>query len=500
MSRELAVVVDCGSTNISVSVIDAHGDVVAVASRPNRAHPQPGGEGWRVWDLEEIWGKACECCREVCSEVDGEDIRTVTVCTFGADGAPLNPDGSLAYPPICWQDARTEGMAGDFGRYMDPLEAYLETGYPPIRFNTLLRWIWLRENEPEVLEGTQWLMMPGLISFLLSGECSVDPTSAGTTMAVDMACRRWSERMLKLAGLSEDFFPPWAEPGKIVGRVTRKASEATGLPEGTPVVAAGHDTQFAAVGSGAGPEEMILSSGTWEILMLRTDKFSPSGSSYEDGVLYELDAQPGLWNPQLLMMGSAVLEWVRRRFYGGDVGYDAMIEEAKGIGPGSDGLLLLPSFVPETGPTRRHGTRGTVLGLSLDVDRGHFYRAALEGLSFQLRHALEVLERATGFRAEGVRVVGGGSKNSLWNRIRADVLGLPVSTLLQEEATTLGAAIFAFLGAGVFSSVEEAREAMLRPGPVYEPSEDRETYEELYRKYREVPEVLEGVYRGWTQC
>ena len=343
-------------------------------------------------------------------------------------------------------------------------------------------------------------MMPGLISFLLSGELSVDPTSAGTTMAVDMSRRAWSGRMLKLAGLSEEFFPTWAEPGEVIGMVTGASADATGIPEGTPVVASGHDTQFAAVGSGAGPGEMILSSGTWEILMLRADSFSPSISSYEDGVLYELDAQPGLWDPQLLMMGSAVLEWVRRRFYGSDVGYDAMIGEAEGIAPGSDGLLLLPSFVPETGPTRRHGTKGTVLGLSLDVDRGHFYRAALEGLSFQLRHAVEVLEGATGFRAEGVRVVGGGSKNPLWNRIRADVLGLPVSTLLQEEATTLGAAIFAFLGAGVFSSVEEAREAMLRPGPVYEPSEDRETYEELYRKYREVPEVLEGVYRGWTQC
>ena len=131
------------------------------------------------------------------------------------------------------------------------------------------------------------------------------------------------------------------------------------------------------------------------------------------------------------------------------------------------------------------------------MGRGHFYRAALEGLSFQLRYALEVLERATGFRTRSVRVVGGGSKNPLWNQIRADVLGLPVSTLLQGEATTLGAAVFAFVGAGVFSSVEEAGEVMLRPGPVYEPSGDRDAYEELYQRYREMPRALEGVYRGW---
>jgi len=497
MSRTFVVVIDCGSTNISISAVDDWGEVAASSSRPNGAHSQLGEEGWRVWDLEEIWGKVCEACREVCVRVDRERIKATTVCTFGADGAPLRPDGRLAYSPICWQDTRTEGMARDFERYMDPLEAYLETGYPPIRFNTLLRWIWLREHEPEVLKETQWLMMPGLLGFLLSGERSVDPTSGGTTMAVDMARRDWSERMLGLAELSREFFPPWSEPGEVIGRVRGEAADATGIPYGTPVVATGHDTQFAAVGSGAGPEEAILSSGTWEILMVRTDRFAPSTSSFEDGVLYELDAQPGLWDPQLLMMGSAVLEWVRKQFYGLDVEYARMIEEAEDVRPGSDGLMLLPSFVPETGPSRKYGTRGTALGLSLDVGRGHFYRAALEGLSFQLRYALEVLERATGFRTRSVRVVGGGSKNPLWNQIRADVLGLPVSTLLQGEATTLGAAVFAFVGAGVFSSVEEAGEVMLRPGPVYEPSGDRDAYEELYQRYREMPRALEGVYREW---
>jgi L-fuculokinase len=120
--------------------------------------------------------------------------------------------------------------------------------------------------------------------------------------------------------------------------------------------------------------------------------------------------------------------------------------------------MMLPSFVPDTGPKRPH-TKGTLLGLGLGTTRGQIYRAGLEGLCYQLRHAAEVLTVLDRLRAAGIRLVGGGAKNALWNQLRADVTGLPVTTISNEEATVAGAAIFAFIGAGTFSSVEEGRQA-----------------------------------------
>ncbi len=503
MQNDVAIVLDCGATNLTAAAVDTSGEIVKSASRPNGPVAQPDGEeGWLIWDPDGLWQTICSACTEVCGDLPADRIRAVTITTWGADGAPVRGDGSLTYPPICWQDDRTEDLVHSLPERMGPWEAFAETGYQVIPFNTILRLMWLRENVPTALDEAHcWLMMPGLLSSRLCGELSIEPTSAGTMMALDMGRRDWSEKMLALAQLDASFFPRWVEPGTPIGKVHDEASSQTGLPAGLPVVAAGHDTQFAAIGSGASTREAILSSGTWEILMLRLDRFTPTRFAFDEGLIVECDPVPELWNPQLLMMGSGVLEWLRERMYA-DVGrredaYAKMIAEAEQAAPGADGVTVLPSFVPETGPTRKHHTHGTILGLGITTSRAQVYRAALEGLCFQLRHALEVLGKATGFEPEGIRAVGGGSRNELWNQIRADVTGLSVSTISQTEATALGAAMFAFVGAGTFASIDEAQQQVVTPEAVIEPSaQTRTVYDDLYAKYREAPPALAGFYGG----
>ncbi len=501
MAERCAVVFDCGSTNLTVIAVSPRGEILSAASRPNDPVQQQGAaEGWLVWDMDQLWSKLCDACREMLAGLpEGWQPAAATVTTWGADGAPVAADGSLLYPPISWQCPRTEPIAEEFASLMDPWRAYELSGYLVIPFNTLLKFIWLRRNEPRALDEAEcWLMMPGLFSLRLCGEKSVDPTAAGTTMAVDSAKRTWSNELLSLAELDSTFFPRWCEPGEVIGELSEQAAADTGLPAGIPVVAAGHDTQFAAVGACARPGEAILSSGTWEILMLRDPNYGPTRLGFDQGVLIELDAQPGLWNPQLLMMASGVLEWLRDLAYqdlaGRGDAYAVMQAEAEKIQPGCDGVMLVPSFVPSTGPTKQYNTAGTIVGLELATTRAHLYRAALEGLSFQLRWALEILAEATGYEIKAVRVVGGGSKNALWNRIRADATGLPVVTIAQKEATVLGAALFAFVGAGVFSSIDDAQDAVRAGEEVVEPGPDAERYAELYQRWRQIAPALAEFY------
>jgi len=357
----------------------------------------------------------------------------------------------------------------------------------------------LRENAPEALERAKcWMMMAGLLSHRLCGEMSIDYTGASTMMAMDLGRKRWSEKLLGLAGLDSSFFPRFVESGEVIGTVTGRASRSSGIPAGTPVTASGHDTQFAPIGSGARPHEAILSSGTWEILMARVPTFRPNRAGFNGGLIIEADALPGLFDPQLLMMGSGVLEWLARHFYADVDGspklYPTMIREGSGLKPGSGGVVVVPSFVAGTGPTKRYNTLGTILGLTITTERGQVYRAALEGLSFQLQLAIEMLRAATAFEPKGIRVVGGGSKNELWNRIRADVTGLPVTTIEQKEATVLGAAICAFVGTGRFASVEEAQKAMRLRETTIRPSKARERYAELYERFKALLPKLKSHY------
>jgi L-fuculokinase len=315
-------------------------------------------------------------------------------------------------------------------------------------------------------------------------------------MALDLSDMDWSKDLLALAGLDGDFFPDWRFPGEPVGEVSSIAAGESGIPEGTPVLAGGHDTQFALIGSGAGRNEAILSSGTWEILAQRSEAFRPSREAFNGGLIFESDAVRGLYDPQILMMGSGVLEWVQSTFFPdirrGD--YEKMIELGQGVPAGSRGVKVLPSFVSDSGPSRRYGTKGTILGLQLGTKREELYRAAIEGLSYQLRNAMEVLSNSTGSRPEGIRVVGGGSKNVLWNQIRADVTELPVTVTSHKEATVIGAAFVAFTGTGRFTSVESGMDEMEVSTKVYEPGPESAEYQTKYSNYMELPAALEPAY------
>jgi L-fuculokinase len=283
MSEDLVVVLDCGATNARAIAVDRSGHIHSTAGRANQPGPQPGGDGdWLVWPLAEVFGRLAEACREALANLDPARVKAVTVTTFGADGAPVDTGGSLTYPVISWQDARTETIARNIGDYMDPWDLFRVTGYQVIPFDTILKFIWLREHAPEALDDADcWMMMPGLLSFLLCGERSIDPTAAGTMMAMDAAQRDWADDILALADLDASLFPAWVEPGEVIGLLTDEAAASTGLPAGIPVVAAGHDTQFAAVGSGAGPGEAIVSSGTWEIAMTRQDSFQATREGFD---------------------------------------------------------------------------------------------------------------------------------------------------------------------------------------------------------------------------
>ncbi|MEM2794631.1 MAG: FGGY family carbohydrate kinase [Thermofilaceae archaeon] len=481
----IALIFDCGSTNLRVAAINEQGEIVAQANTSNFPVPQPGHVEWLTWDIDGIWVKLCRLSKQVVNHLERAKIEAVAVTTWGADGALVKRDGCLAYPAISWQCQRTREVVPKVLELISPREIFRITGYQAIYFNTLFKLYWIKKNAPEAFrEAYTWLMMPGLIVHRLCSEFHVDPTSASTTMSMDLGKRDWSSEMLALAGLEPSFFPEWVEPGEIIGFVNEDASKLTGIPNGVPVVAAGHDTQFAILAAGAGEREAILSSGTWEILALRSNSYDPNEKALELGMIIEADAERGKCNPQLLMIASAVIEWLKNLVYPelGPSEYTAMVNEARKVEPGSGGLILIPSFVPDSGPLSKYGMKGAILGLQLSSSRGQLYRAAMEGLSIQLRLALESLEQAFSFKAKGVRVVGGGSKNDLWNQIRADVLGLPVSVPRFSEATILGAAVVAFRGTGVYKSFEEGLRAISGETRVFKP-ESNEIYDSIYRRF-----------------
>ncbi len=472
---------DCGATNVRAIAISEKGQMLGMHSVSNNTQPDPHHANGLIWDVEEIWAKLVTCTREVLKKVDASTIAGVTVTTFGVNGAPMDKSGKLLYPVISWQCGRTASVMDNIGKYIPLEKLYGINGLQPFSFNTINVLIWLKENRPEILEKMDhFVFIPSIFLHKLTGNFCTDTTMAGTSMLTDLRTRRFSTDIMQAIGVDKNKFAPFAEAGEMIGKITAHASTETGLTIGTPVMATGHDTQFAIFGSGADENVPVLSTGTWEILMVRSKNFSTEKNLLNAGITTELDPQPGIVNMGVQWIGSGLLEWVKKTLYAAEANneniYDIMIGDAEKVAACSEGVRVNPSFLLDGNNT----SKGSINGINLYTKREQIYRAALESLAAKVKINLELLENAGGFTSKSLIVVGGGSKNRLWNQLRADMLGISIKLVDQKETTVLGAALFAMAGAGMYKTADEARAVVNYNAQMIEPKNKMEVYNPIY--------------------
>jgi L-fuculokinase len=249
---DIAIVFDYGATNVRVIAINRKGEIIASNSFPNNTRPDPIYPAYRIWDINEIWNKMCQASQSVISQIDMGRIAGVTVTTFGVDGTIFDKTGKMLYPVISWQCERTKKVLANIDRYLFISDLYRECGVFPFTFNTINKLIWLTEKKPELVEKChKFLFMPSIFSFFLTGEMINDTTMSGTSMLTSLSTRKFSDNILDKIKFPHEKLGTTVEAGTITGKINVKASKETSIPEGTLVVATGHDTQFAIFGSGA---------------------------------------------------------------------------------------------------------------------------------------------------------------------------------------------------------------------------------------------------------
>jgi L-fuculokinase len=466
--RDIAIVFDCGATNVRVIAINSEGLIEASESYQNNSIPDPYFPSYRIWDVNRIWQQMCQASRKVTTAIQSDRITGVTVTTFGVDGTLFDRSGKMLYPVISWQCERTRPIMENIGKYIPVGDLYEECGVLPFNFNTINKLIWFIEQKPDLIgKSNRFLFMPSIFSYFLSGEMINDATMAGTSMITSLIDRKISDNILGKIGFPADKFGEIIEPGTITGKVTKAASAETGIPAGTSVVATGHDTQFALFGSGADKNQPVLSSGTWEILMVRSGSFRSGKEQLDMSITTELDSQKGLFDIGNQWIASGILEWARKNLFN-DIKegvYEAMISGAEKVPPGSNGVKIVPKFYDEL----KGKPGGQILGLTMESTRDEIYRAMLEALSERLVEGKTALEKAGGFKTESILCVGGGSKNRLWNKLRANYTRVPVKVIDHKETTVLGASLFVQAACGNASSPEEARSRIDYKTEIIEP-------------------------------
>ncbi len=459
MKDNLVIVFDCGATNVRVVAVNEKGEIAAMHSLPNTTQPDPLYPTGLIWDIDEIWKKFRTCTNAILKEVDPEQIKAVTVTTFGVNGAPVDNCGNLLYPVISWQCQRTVPIMENIEKYISMIRLYGLSGINKFSFNTINTLIWLKENKPKCIDEMEgFLFITSIFINKLTGNLVNDATMAGTSMLTDIKTRSFSNEILSKIGIPNRFFTI-AEAGSVVGKISENAALELGLRNGVPVVITGHDTQLALIGSGAGENEVVLSSGTWEILMTRSRTVDLNENTFQAGLTNELDAIPGLYNTGAQWLASGVLEWIKNLFYCREIVeqpnevYEIMINEASKVNVENEKI----HFNTDLGTNS-----GIISGLGLHTSRGRIYHSALESIVLNTKESLNLLQQTGKFKAESLIVVGGGTKNRLWNKLRANQLGIPIKIADQQETTVLGASLFAHVAIGTFNSINEGIESICR--------------------------------------
>jgi xylulokinase len=446
--------IDIGTTGVRAALFDGGLGVLADASEaggyraPKPGYAESSAEGW--------WRQVCAACARVGERAPLAAVDAVGVTGQAPTAVVVDAEGQALRDAILWLDVRAASEARALDGALGAGRAVAIGGNRMHAYYLGPKLAWLRANEPALLDRAALVLQShAFVVRRLTGEATCDPSTAMLCAPLfDARARAWSDEGARAAGVPVRLLPRIARSHDVVGRVTREAAAATGLREGTPVVAGGGDFAASALGAGVIDEgQACLMLGTAGNLLVPTRE-----PRFDARLINSHHVGCDRWLSLGGTLCGAALEWFRAACAPG-VDWTSLEAEADAAAPAAEApdLLMLPYLQGERTPVWDEGARGVFFGLDLTHRRGHLYRALLEGIALGFRHCLAVTEDA-GVVLHEVVAANGAGKSALLRQTLADALGVPVVWSAGDgvPATVRGAAILAGLGCG---ALEDARAA-----------------------------------------
>ena len=484
MQRKVILAHDLGTTGNKASLYSIDGELVKSCYHSyGTYYPQPG---WVEQNPEAWWQALIASSQEVLSsaQVAASQIQGISFSGQMMAGIPVDREGHVLQKDVMiWCDYRSGQQAQAIKEKIGWQKFYQTTGAGmEIPLYPIAKILWIKENLPEIYEKTfKFLGAKDVLIQRLTGRFVTDYSDASNTALLDIHSKKWAVDLIQEVGIELDKLSDEVLPSHtVVGKVTRKAAEETGLLEGTPVILGGGDVACAALGAGVIQEGFAynyIGSASWLAIASQKPVFDELMRPFT-----LCHVVPDMYVVQLAMFSAGVVfEWIRDQIcwlessYAKQVGldtYDILTQEASGSPAGANGLIFLPNLRPGGAPHNNLNDTGALLGLTLAHKRADIIRAVLEGITFNIRLMSEAMEKQVGTPFVELRMIGGGSKSALWRDIEANILNRRILTLsAHQEANSLGASIIAGVALGLYESFAEGVKQYVKQRESVEPKE-----------------------------
>lgn len=508
-SQSLILTMDFGTQSVRVGIFDQTGKDLAIEKAAYQPAYYSSLPNYAEQDPNYYYQCLCQCTRRMAAE-HGDllaQVKGITMSCFRDSAVLLDKDMKVIRPMILWLDQRNAECKTPLpfsARALFRLVGKTDT----ITFNRK-RCIanWLIENEPaNWAKVNKYVNVSTYFTYLLTGLLRDTSSNQAGHYPIDFPHRRWYEHPdTNLTGqifsLKREMLCDLVPEGSLIGGLSAKAAEETGLPLGMPFYACGSDKSCETVGLGVIDDHTAaLSYGTASTVEIGRSKYTES----EPFLPGYPSCLPNLYSMEVqVYRGYWMINWFLREMGGKEIA-DLMVSEASpeaynhnlnSVPPGSDGLVLQPYWGPGLS---RPLAKGAIIGFSASITREHIYRAIVEGIAYALREGLEHFEKKIRHPIESIRLSGGGSQSDEICQITADVFGKSVSRVQTCETSSLGAAIAGFMAIGVYATPQEAIAKMVHVKDTFSPNpEVHEIYNHLYANvYEKMYPSLKNIYRS----
>lgn len=495
MEKQYLIGIDIGTSGTKSVLFDTEGNVIASACA---AYPmQTPKNGWAEQDPHDWWQATCKTLTEITAKATDGRIVGLGLSGQMHSLVLLDATNEIIRPAILWCDQRTDRECAEIEEMVTKQRLVKITANPALPSFTASKLMWVKKHEPDNFARTAHILLAkDYMRFQLTGVFATEVSDASGMQLLDVKKRAWSEEVTTKLGIDMSLLARVYESPETTGHVTAEAAAKTGLPAGLPVAGGAGDNAAAAIGTGVCRAGCAFTTiGTSGVV------FAPTDTPIVDkkGRIHTFCAAvPDTWHVMGVTQAAGLsLSWFRQNMAKG-LSYREIDESCAALPVGAEGLLYLPYLMGERTPILDAHARGVFFGLSARHNTYHLARAVMEGVSYSLYSCLEIL-REVGIDVSHMALCGGGGKSAFWQQMLTDVYGISIKTMISDEGAALGAAILGGCAAGVFASVPEACDSIVKEKKRTVPNDEAHvTYMKHYELYTALYPNLKNSFKQLT--